>query len=938
MTEAKIPPHNIEAEMSVLGSLLIDKDAIIKVAEFLRSEHFYKEAHALIYKAILSLYEKREPADLVTVPDELRKLKVLKDIGGATYLTELVNSVPTSANVDFYAHIIKDHAIRRALISVSSKVGELGFKEEVGVNELLDQAEQALYDVSKDQLKRDFVPIKETLEVTFERLDELHKKKGSVRGVPTGFKTIDNMLSGLQDSNLIIIAARPSIGKCVSGESEVIDPLTGIVTTVKQRYEKKENSLVSLDMKIMKSLRAEASGFLDDGIKPVFLVKTALGREIETTASHPFLTPKGWVSLALLNVGERVGVPRMLPYFGECVIEEEKVSLVAYLISDGCLTGLSPSFTNANEKVVEDFIACAKKLGNIKIAVHKKVGNKASTYVVSNAVSPLNVFCRKFSQRLQFLMRDFNLTQKRLALSCSLSPTTIHGWYHGQNLPDMSSLKLLKNALQVDEQELGLEGFSGSSPKNPVTNLMISFDLMGKNSYNKTIPDAFFRLNKPLIALFLNRLFACDGSAYVKNGSSPVISYTSNSKKLVKQVSHLLLRFGIISRIREKKVRYKKEGRTFTSFEVEVLGSEDVIKFIEEIGILGKEKQIEQVYKLAKGKKKGWTKDTLPIEVWDYIKKIKGDRSWRGVYQKLGLPLSHNIHVSRRNPRRETVLKLAKVFNDTFLENLATSDIFWDRIVSITAASEKRVYDLEVNGFGNFVANDVFVHNSSIMSNFAQFASVRYKVPVGIFSLEMSREQVVDRMISAQGDIDAWRITTGNLEEEDFEKYTIAAGELAEAPIYVDDTPGINIMEMRTKARRLQMEHGIKMLVVDYLQLVRGRNLENRVQEVSEISQALKNLARELKVPVVAASQLSRAVEQRGGDKRPQLSDLRESGSIEQDADVVMFLYRPIDEDRENLKLIISKHRNGPTGEIDLYFKGDRTRFYEADTTNKPSV
>jgi replicative DNA helicase len=127
------------------------------------------------------------------------------------------------------------------------------------------------------------------------------------------------------------------------------------------------------------------------------------------------------------------------------------------------------------------------------------------------------------------------------------------------------------------------------------------------------------------------------------------------------------------------------------------------------------------------------------------------------------------------------------------------------------------------------------------------------------------------------------------------------------------------------------MEHGIKMLVVDYLQLMHGRNQENRVQEVSEISQALKNVARELKIPVVAAAQLSRAVEQRGRNKKPQLSDLRESGSIEQDADVVMFLYRPDDEDRENLKLLIAKHRNGATGEIDLYFKGDRTRFYESD-------
>jgi len=199
----------------------------------------------------------------------------------------------------------------------------------------------------------------------------------------------------------------------------------------------------------------------------------------------------------------------------------------------------------------------------------------------------------------------------------------------------------------------------------------------------------------------------------------------------------------------------------------------------------------------------------------------------------------------------------------------------------------------------------------------------------------MGREQIVDRMIAAQGDIDNWRITTGNLQEEDFERYGIAAGELAEAPIYIDDTPGIGILELRTKARRLHMDKKIDLIIVDYLQLIHGRTTESRTQEVSEISQALKNLARELKVPVLALSQLSRAVEIRGGDKRPQLSDLRDSGSIEQDADIVMFLFRPNEEDRINHKLLIAKHRNGPTGELDLFFKADRTRFFEAETKIK---
>jgi replicative DNA helicase len=216
----------------------------------------------------------------------------------------------------------------------------------------------------------------------------------------------------------------------------------------------------------------------------------------------------------------------------------------------------------------------------------------------------------------------------------------------------------------------------------------------------------------------------------------------------------------------------------------------------------------------------------------------------------------------------------------------------------------------------------------------AQSLAVSYNRPVGLFSLEMSREELVDRLLVAQADIDAWKLKTGKLSEEDFTALSNAMGVLAEAPIYIDDTPALSITEMRTKARRLQVDVGIDLLIVDYLQLARSRNLENRVQEVSEISQGLKNLARELKIPVLALSQLSRAIETRG-EKKPQLSDLRESGSIEQDSDVVMFLWREDDEKMENMVLDIAKHRNGPLKSIKLFFKSDRIRFFGRETKQK---
>ncbi|HTK03417.1 MAG TPA: replicative DNA helicase [Alphaproteobacteria bacterium] len=226
------------------------------------------------------------------------------------------------------------------------------------------------------------------------------------------------------------------------------------------------------------------------------------------------------------------------------------------------------------------------------------------------------------------------------------------------------------------------------------------------------------------------------------------------------------------------------------------------------------------------------------------------------------------------------------------------------------------------------------VGKTSLALNIAQHVAVKNKKQVGFFALEMSKEEMVDRLLIGQADIDAWKLKTGKLSEDDFSKLSNAMGELAEAPLYIDDTPALSVLEMRTRARRLQVEHGLDFLVVDYLQLARSRNLENRVQEVSEISQGMKNLARELKIPILCLAQLSRAVEIRG-TKKPQLSDLRESGSIEQDADVVMFLWREDDGNNENFMLDIAKHRNGPLKSIPLHFKGDRIRFFGRETKHK---
>jgi len=237
------------------------------------------------------------------------------------------------------------------------------------------------------------------------------------------------------------------------------------------------------------------------------------------------------------------------------------------------------------------------------------------------------------------------------------------------------------------------------------------------------------------------------------------------------------------------------------------------------------------------------------------------------------------------------------------------------------------------------------IGKTTLALDIARQVAVNEKVSVGIFSLEMSKEEVIDKIICAQGGVDLWKLRTGKLSSEehnnDFAKISHAMATLSEAPLYIDDSASNNVMQIRTMARRLQSEYGLGLLVIDYLQLMQGTGkTESRTQEVSEISRSLKALARELNIPVIALSQLSRAIESRGGDQMPRLSDLRESGSIEQDADLVMFIHREDkikkDSDKKNIaKIIIAKHRNGPVGDVDLYFDSSTVSFKNIDERHR---
>jgi replicative DNA helicase len=467
--------------------------------------------------------------------------------------------------------------------------------------------------------------------------------------------------------------------------------------------------------------------------------------------------------------------------------------------------------------------------------------------------------------------------------------------------------------------------------KSPIVGWLTQFGLWGKKADVKRFPAQVWRWNRETLREFLRALMSCDGSIFATQNGHPRIEFAVASEGLAKDVHHAFVRFGIVSRL------YRKSERCWR---VQITDSESVARYQAEIGWIG-EKAGRFPNDLPQFRSNN---GHLPSEVWKLVGQAASARnlSW----SKLAVVSGERVRTSKfetYNPRTNHGLsqrRLAifnEVLEDPQLAALANPELYWDRIVSIEPTGSHQVYDLTVPEGANFIAEDVIVHNTSLTLNIAQHASIQYKVPVAIFSLEMSEQQLVTRLLCSEASVDSYRLRTGLLKDAEWPRIAQAMGALSEAPIYIDDSPSISVMEMRTKARRLKSANNLGLIIVDYLQLMQGRNQENRVQEVSEISRSLKSLARELQVPVIACSQLSREPEKRL-DHRPQLADLRESGGIEQDSDLVLFIYRErfyndnVAEDRRNIaEIIIAKHRNGPTGKLELLFIDEQTKFANLD-------
>jgi replicative DNA helicase len=843
----RTPPHSREAEESVIGALLLSEEAANEVMDRIHPEDFYVPAHQAIFESMRELFDTSQAIDAVTVSESLRRRGELEKVGGVQYLTRLVDIVPSTSNVTYYAGIVEEHAKRRELIRAGASVTEFAFSIDDEISSVLDRAEQAVLGVAERRSSQTLLEVGPLFQDVLEHIELLEQQGSEITGLATGFVDLDKKLAGLQPANLVVIAGRPAMGKCLGGASRVLDPTSGALRRIDELAS--AGTVVSLAEDTLEMVPARQAGWLDQGIQETFAVTTRLGRTITATANHPLRTINGWRELATLSPGDEIAVPgRIETDSSDAELSDAEVALLGYMIGDGT-TALTPLFTNTNPELIHDISGWGRELG------------------------------------------------------LELSPDAgTHGYR--------------------------LRRSDGPGKPNELTTLLREHGLHGRTAHDKHVPEAIFRAPKRQVALFLNRLYACDGSAWIDKDNYR-IEYCTDSPQLADDVQHLLLRFGIVAKKRRRMIGYRGSRRL--AFDISFQDPDNVEKFVGHIGAYGKMERMADVLQVALNRKvNAAAHQLLPMAVWDLVIAERGGRSWADISVATGRPRNHNWHVKKRRLSKRLLGELAKALNSDQLLTLATSNIVWDPIVSIEPAGPQPTYDLTIDEHHNFVANDVVVHNSSLTMNIATNAASAGN-PVAIFSLEMSKEEIVQRILSSVGKVDSMKLRSGQLGPL-WQRVVDAAGRMYKAPIYIDDSPVVTVTDIRAKCRRLKRKKGLALVVVDYLQLMEAHGHENRQQEIAQISRNLKNLARELEVPIIAVSQLNRSLESRE-DKRPRLSDLRESGSIEQDSDVVMFVYRheyyhPEDQDKKGIaEVIVAKHRAGSTGPVEMTFQPEFTRF-----------
>jgi replicative DNA helicase len=758
----KLPPQSLDLEEAVLGALMIEKDALSAVIDILKVDSFYKEANQRIYSAIITLFTNSEPIDLLTVTQQLKQEGSF-EIVGAGYITQLTSKINSAANIEYHARIISQNSMKREMISVASGILRDAFEDTSDVFELLDRTENDLFKISDSNIRKNYMDMSSLMNQALKELEQKRDQKDGLTGVPSGFSSLDRITAGWQPTELIILAARPGMGKCLGKGTKVL-MYDGSLRKVE---DVKTGDWLMGDDSTPRSVKSIARGR-----EKMYWIRQKNGIDYRVNESHILsLKQSNTPQADVLNIEVRDYLQKSADF---------KANHKGY-------------------KVAVDFINKALVADPYFVGLWLSGGADSglSTHHTQVVDGP-----QQYSQKDKFLIKEYpqNTTTKK------------HQVFENKHIPTQYLINSKTNRLAllaglIDGGERLAESLSG------------------------------YKITQKSLELARQVKFLCDSLGY-----------------------------------RTSLCTQKKSDFDSETYQISIDG--DVSE--------------------------------IPVRVAH-----KKPNQW---------PLSNN-------------------------KNWRMSDITveYDKIDDY--------YGFEIDGNRLFLLEDMTVtHNTAFVVSSLRNAAVDFNMPVAIFSLEMSSVQLVNRLISAEAELDSEKLRKGSLLPHEWQQMHSRIDKLTNAPIYIDDTPALSILELRAKCRRLKQQHDIQMIVIDYLQLMTGDSSKgngNREQEIGSISRSLKNLAKELHVPVIALSQLNRSVETRGGEKRPQLSDLRESGSIEQDADMVAFLYRPeyygITQDEAGNsvqgigELIIAKNRAGSLETIQLRFIGKYTKFADLDSYYTPT-
>jgi replicative DNA helicase len=800
----RTPPHDVAAEQCALGGMLLSKDAISDVMETIRPDDHYRPAHQIVHEAILELYGRGEPADPVTVSDLLAKRGELARVGGPAYLHTLIASVPTAANAGYYARIVRERAILRRLVEVGTRIVQLGYSGDGEADELVDRAQAEVYGVTERRVSEDYLCLSEIMPATLDEIEAIGSRGGGMTGVPTGFADLDALTNGLHAGQMIVIAARPAVGKALALSTPLPTP-DGWTTMGAVRP---GDQLIGADGRPVTVVAATEAMHG----RPCYEVEFSDGEVIVADGQHQWLTSTRAARRydAQARGLQRYSAKPVPPH----VVTTEQIAATLRCETADHWPNHAVQLAGPLELPDADLPIPAYALG-------VWLGGGSAAEARFTTADP-EIVAAVEASGLTLLLQEH-----RLAYGMVFPPAEESGRLPGMGAPQ--ACWGAHGSVQAELRTLGVLG-------------------------HKHIPARYLRASIRQRRELLAGILDTDGT--VTGSGSVQVAVTD--RELADGVRELVLSLGYRCSTSTKRVRERHEDSSTCH----------LVTFTTQ----------DEVFRLPRKQ------------------------------------LAHKERL-RHYPQRTR----------------------WRYIVGVRPVPSVPVRCVQVDSADHlYLAGRGMIptHNSTLALDLARAATIKHSMPTVMFSLEMSRNEITMRLLSAEARVSLHSMRTGQMGEDDWTRLARRMSEVVDAPLYIDDSPNMSMMEIRAKCRRLKQRNDLKMVIVDYLQLMTSaRRVENRQQEVSEMSRSLKLLAKEIDVPVIAISQLNRGPEQRT-DKKPLLSDLRESGSIEQDSDVVILLHREDAYEPESPRageadLIVAKHRNGPTATVTVAFQGHYSRFVD---------